>query len=120
MYERIDLPTDGPIVGLRIRKDITDPENREIVDLIQQRALRHGPVRLLVVYETNLGLMGAESLYDNMRFAKQVSENLAKMAVTGKHEWEDTWIGLFGLFSGIRTAYFDRSQIEAALAWLNE
>ena len=120
MYERIDLPADSPVVGLRIRKDITDLENRELVDLIQQSAQRHGPVRLLVVYEASLGLMGAESLYDNMRFAKQVSENLAKMAVIGKHDWENTWIGLFGLFGGIQTAYFDRRQIEAALAWLNE
>jgi len=120
MYERIELPADSPIVGLRIRKDITDPENQELVDLIQQHALRHGPVRLLVIYEASLGLMGAESLYDNMRFAKQVSENLVKMAVIGTHDWENTWIGLFGLFGGIRTAYYDRSQIEAALAWLNE
>ena len=120
MYECIDLPADSPIVGLRIREDISDPENRELVDLIQQRARRHGPVRLLVVYEAGLGLMGAESLYDNMRFAKQISENLAKMAVIGKHDWENTWIGLFGLFGGIQTAYFDRRQIEAALAWLNE
>jgi len=120
MYERLDLPADSPIVGLRIRKDITDPENREIVDLIQQGARRHGSVRLLLFYEADLGLMGAESLYDNMRFAKQVSENLVKMAVIGKHDWESTWIGLFGLFGGIQTAYYDRSQIETALAWLNE
>jgi hypothetical protein len=120
MYELIDLPVDSPIVGLRIRNDITDSENRELVELIQLRTRRRGPVRLLVVYEADPGLMGAESLYDNMRFAKQVSENLAKMAVIGKHAWENTWIGLFGLFGGIETAYYDRSQIEAALAWLNE
>ena len=120
MYERIDLPEDSPIVGLYLREDITDPENQALVDLIQQSARRHGPVRLLVVYEADLGLMGAESLYDNMRFAKQVSENLAKMAVIGKSDWESTWVGLFGLFGGIQTAYYDRSQIETALAWLNE
>ena len=120
MYEHIDLPADSPIVGLRILKDITDSENQEIVDLIHQHALRHGPVRLMVVYLADPGFMGAESLYDNIRFAKQVSENLAKMAVIGNHAWENTWIGLFGLFGGIRTAYYDRGQIEAALAWLNE
>ena len=120
MYELIDLTADSLIVGLRIRNDITDSENRELVDLVQQRARRYGPVRLLVVYEADPSLMGAESLYDNMRFAKRVSENLAKMAVIGKHAWENTWIGLFGLFGGIETAYYDRSQIEASLAWLNE
>jgi hypothetical protein len=119
MYERIDLPADRPIVGLRILEDITDPENREIVDLIRQHAKRHGPVRLLVVYEAGPGFMGSESLYDNMRFAKQVSEHLAKMAVIGKHDWESTWIALFGLFGGIQSAYYERSQIEAALSWLN-
>jgi hypothetical protein len=120
MYECIGLPADSPIVGLRILNDITDSENRELVDLIQQRTRRYGPVRMLVVYEADPGLIGAESLYDNLRFAKQVSENLAKMAVIGKHAWENTWIGLFGLFGGIETSYYDRSQIEAALAWLNE
>jgi hypothetical protein len=38
MYECIDLPADSPIVGLRIWEDISDPENQELVDLIQQRA----------------------------------------------------------------------------------
>ena len=81
MYEHIDLPMDSPIVGLHIQKDINDSENLELVDLLKQRARRYGPVRLLLVYEADPGLMGAKSLYDNMRFAKQVSENLAKMAI---------------------------------------
>ena len=55
MYERIDLPVDSLIVGLRIQKDISDSENLELVDLIQQRARRHGPVRLLLVYEADPG-----------------------------------------------------------------
>ena len=39
MYERIDLPPDSPIMGLRIQKDIDDSENIELIDLNQQRAL---------------------------------------------------------------------------------
>jgi hypothetical protein len=117
MYERIDLG-DSPLVGLRIKNDITHRENKELVDLVQRRFRQYGPVRLLVIYEANPGLMGAEGLYDNMRFAKQVSENIAKMVVMGQHDWEDTWIGLFGLFGGLQAKYFDRSQLEAALVWL--
>ena len=117
MYQRIDLP-DGPLLGVRIQSDINDRQTQALVRLIQQRVLDYGPVRLLVVYEANPGLMGAEGLYDNMRFAKQVHEKIARMAVIGQYDWEDTWVGLFGLFGGMETRYFDRSRIEAALAWL--
>jgi hypothetical protein len=119
MYERID-PSDGPLVGLRIREEITDRETQELVHLIQERSQQYGPVRLLVVYEADTGLMGAESLYENLRFAKLASEKLAKMAVVGKRDWENTWVGLFGLFGGVQTAYFDLGQLQAALAWLKE
>ena len=39
------------------------------------------------------------------------------MAIIGNKVWEKTWIALFGLFSHIRTQYFDRSEIKAALKW---
>lgn len=119
MYERIEQPANGPYLGLRIQADITDHENQELVDFIRRHARQHGPVRLLVVYEADPGFMGAESLYDNMRFAKLVSEDLEKMAVIGKHNWQNTWIGLLGLFGGIQTAYYDKNRIEEALTWLN-
>ena len=117
MYERID-ELDGALVGLRIREEITEQETQALVDLIGERERQFGPVRLLVVYEAEKGLMGAEGLYENLRFAKLVGEKIAKMAVVGNRDWKNTWVGLFGLFGGIRTAYFDRAQLEAALNWL--
>ena len=119
MYERIDLPDDS-LLRLRILGDITHRESQELAHLIQYRFQQYGPVRLLVVYEASPGLMGAEGLYDNLRFVKLVSENLAKLAVMGHQDWEDTWIGLFGLFGGIQTEYYSNNQMEAALAWLKE
>ena len=119
MYERIKL-ADGSLLGLRILNDITSKENRVLIDLIQRHFQEHGPVRLLLVYEADPGLMGAEDLYDNLRFVKLASENIAKMAVIGKHGWENTWIGLFGLFGGIQANYYSDSQVEAALSWLKE
>ncbi len=29
--------------------------------------------------------------------------------------WQETWVALFGLFSGMETAYFDRSEEEEAV-----
>lgn len=118
MYQRIES-MEGAFVGLHIQKDISDPENQELLDLIEQRFRQHGPVRLLVIYAADTGLMGAESLYDNMRFAKLASDKLARMAVIGERDWESTWISLFGLFGGIEASYFRREAYEEALAWLN-
>lgn len=119
MFECIP-PSEGPFMGLHITGDVGRSETMELVRLIEERFGRYGPVRLLVAYDAAPGMISAEDLYDNMRFAKIASNKLARMAVIGKYAWEDTWIALFGLFGGIKTHYFDRSEIEDALAWLGE
>lgn len=120
MYKHVKLPLDDRFMGLRILKDVTRQENQEIVNLIQKRSRKNGPVRLLVAYEADHGLIAAEDLYDNLRFAKQVNDKIDKMAVIGKHAGDSTWIGLFGLFGRIQTNYYENSQVEAAIAWLHE
>lgn len=119
MYQRIPMP-EGPLFGVRIRQDVTEREHRELVGLIQAHNRQYGPVRLLVVYEADPGFMASESLYENLRFVKETSEKLARMAVIGDHAWANTWVALFGLFGGIRAEYFDRPQAEEALSWLQE
>ena len=119
MFRNI-TPSDGSFVGVRIREEVTPQEAREITDLIAQHFNAHGPVRLLVVYEANPGLAGAENLYEDMRFAKLAGDKLNRMAVIGNHTWENTWVGLFGLFGGIETRFFPQEEADAALTWLRE
>ena len=119
MFERIP-PSEGPFMGLHITGDVGRSETTELVRLIEEHFAKHGPVRLLVAYDAPPGMISAEDLYDNMRFAKIASDKLAKMAVIGRHVWQDTWIGLFGLFGGIKAQYFDRRAIKEALAWLSD
>ena len=119
MYERIP-PSEGPFMGLHITGDVSRSETKALVHQIEERFAQHGPVRLLVAYDAVPGMISAEDLYDNMRFAKIASDKLVRMAVIGRHTWEDTWIALFGLFGGIQARYFDRREIEKALAWLSE
>lgn len=118
MYELLNS-SRGVFVGLRIPGDIGDTEHQAIIDLIQRRFQQFGPVRLLVIYEAAPGMIGAETLYENLRFAKLAGDKLAKMAVIGKQARESTWIGLFGLFGGIQANYYAPNELEAALAWLN-
>ena len=119
MYQRIP-PSEGPYMGLHIRGDISAPETEDIVRLIEERFAQHGPLRLLVAYDAEPGLISAEDLYDNLRFAKLAGDKIAKMAVIGKRAWEETWIALFGLFGGIQAQFFGRQQIKEALAWLGD
>ena len=105
-------------MGLHILGDVNKAETDALVRLVEERFGQHGPVRLLVAYEADPGLISAEDLYENMRFAKLAGAKLAKMAVIGKYAWQDTWVALFGLFGGIEARYFSRSEIEDALAWL--
>ena len=36
----------------------------------------------------------------------------------GRKSWERTYVGLFGLFSGITIDYFDRADAVNAIRWL--
>ena len=118
-YERIP-PSEGPYMGLHIQGDVSGSETEAIVRQIEARFAQHGPVRLLVAYDAEPGLISAEDLYDNLRFAKLAGDKIAKMAVIGKRAWEETWIALFGLFGGIQARFFGRQHIKDALAWLED
>lgn len=119
MYELIKS-LKGPHIGVHIKADIKDREHRELVNLVEERFRQFGAVRLMVLYTADPGMIGAETLYDNLRFAKLSAGKLAKMAVVGNRAQENTWIGLFGLFGGIQTNYFSSNESEAAVAWLDE
>jgi hypothetical protein len=106
-------------MGLHIKGDVNQAETEAIVRQIEAQYEQHGPLRLLVAYDAEPGLISAEDLYDNLRFAKLAGDKLARMAVVGKRAWEETWIALFGLFGGIQTHFFRRDQIKEALTWLS-
>ena len=106
-------------MGLHILGDVNQAETEALLLQIEAQFERHGPLRLLVAYDAEPGMISAEDLYDNLRFAKLASDKLARMAVIGKRAWEETWIALFGLFGGIETQFFRRSDIKKALIWLD-
>lgn len=117
MYQQLKK-SSGNILGFRISGTITKKQFKEINGILEQAIARHGSIRLFVVMEHYPSLNSAESLYDDLRFAKLHSDHIEKMAVVGDRVWKSTWVGIFGLFSQIQTQYFDRSQAEAAWQWV--
>ena len=115
-----ELKELGPnIIGFRIEGAVSDAETERISTAIQKLAGRVGKVRLLLAAQHYPSFNSAEDLYFDLRFAVPLADRIERLAVVGDRVWKDTWISLFGLFSGIQAAYFDRSEMNQAWQWLS-
>ena len=106
------------VLGVRISGEVSDEDARLLGRKIKKTADRFGTARVLLTLTAYASLNSAESLYDDLRFIKWHADRIEKMAVVGDRPWKSTWVALFGLFGGIDCRYFDRSEAEAAVAWL--
>jgi hypothetical protein len=107
----------GNILGFKIVGGITKKQKERICKVLEKQIGESGKIRLVLVIEPR-GKMDAESLLLDMNFTVTYADNIERMAIIGHKDWEKTWIALFGLFSHIRTQYFDRSEIKAAWKWI--
>ena len=108
----------GNILGFKIIAGITEKQKKEICNILEKQIDESGKIRLVLVIEAHEA-MDAESLLFNLNFVLQYSDNIDRMALVRSKTWEETWMGLFGLFSHIRTRYFDRSEINQAWKWVH-
>jgi hypothetical protein len=107
----------GNILGFKIVGGITKKQKERICKVLEKQISKSGKIRLVLVIEPH-GKMDAESLLLDLNFTLIYSDKIERMAIIGNKLWEKTWIALFGLFSHIRTHYFDRSEIKAAWKWI--
>lgn len=106
------------IVALHISGEITKTQFTRISDILKTRIERTGRIRLLLAMRHYASMNSAEAICEDLRFAKVFSDSIDRMAVIGDKAWKRTWIGIFGLFSGIQSEYFDTSEIQTAVNWL--
>jgi hypothetical protein len=110
----------GPnILGMRIEGAVSDAETERISAALQKLTAQTGKARLLLAVQHYPSFNSAEDLYFDLRFAVPLADRIERLAVVGDRVWKDTWISLFGLFSGIQTAYFDRSEMDQAWQWVS-
>jgi hypothetical protein len=120
MYKQIREMKKGNILGLSIREGLSDKENEELVHLLVQTEKDSGKIRLLLILENYPMADSAEALYEDLNFVKQSADKIERMAVVGDKAWQDTWIALFGLFGGLDTSYFEPSDADRAVNWLQQ
>ena len=117
MFHSIGKPKDG-FIAFHITGELSDKETERIIHEIQSNASPEGKVRLFLLIEQYTSFNSAEDLYYDLRFAKSCADLIERMVIVGDRSWKSTLVGLFGLFSSIETAYFDRSDGKAAWEWL--
>ena len=109
--------SSGNILGFEIVGDISEKQKEQICKTLEKQVKEFVNIRLLLVVDTD-GSIDAESLFFNLNFTLGYADSIERMAIVRGKAWEETWIGLFGLFSHIRTEYFDRSERKAAWKWV--
>jgi hypothetical protein len=115
----IRLQRVGLIVSIRFFDRMIDRQTRQLSAMLQRSiAEAGGRVRLLLAIEAEVYGRSPESLFENLKFIKLHADQIDRIAIVGRRSWERTYVGLFGLFSGIETDYFDRSEAVDAVRWL--
>ena len=117
MYELFP-EIQGKVFAVKITGKITEKEKQQLSEMIQERTAQQGGLRLLLVTSDYPSFNSAEDLYDDLGFVSRNAGDIEKLAVVGESPWKSTWVGLFGLFSGLKGAYFEKSNFEEAWNWL--
>jgi hypothetical protein len=108
----------GKVLAFKLTGEIGKEETEKLSRILAEAIRREGPIRLFLILEHYPSMNSAESLYEDLRFAKLHSDHIERMAVIGDRSWKTTWVSLFGLFGGIDSRYFDTSEMKAAWEWV--
>lgn len=118
MFEPIEK-IQGNVLGIKISAEISEDEHQQIDALIRNAIAKWGRLRVLIVVKHYPSFNSAEALYEDLRMVKKNAQHIHRMAIVGDRMWKSTWVGLFGLFSGIETHYFQLDQVQEAWQWIN-
>jgi hypothetical protein len=109
-----------PIVSLELTAGLSDREKKRLSEFLASNIEESGKIRLLLFLKGYPARDTAESLFEDINFVRVHADDIEKMAVVRERAWQDTWVGVFGLFGRMETAYFDYSEKEKATNWLGQ
>ena len=112
------IKSSGNYLAIEIDESISDQHLQVIGRHITTAAASFGKIRLFIFLKHYPTLNSAEDLYDDLRFVKIHGGVIAKAAVMADKSWKRTWVGLFGLFSGVELEFFDLHQSSEAARWI--
>lgn len=119
MFEYIQK-IQGNILAIKINGEMTEEEHQELDAIFQERISKWGRLRVFVVAMHYPSFNSAEALFEDLRMVKHHAASIDRLAVVADRSWKRTWVGIFGLFGGIPSDFYEMAEIEAAWQWIAE
>lgn len=113
-----EFKVTGNLMTLEVRSEIKPSRFKAICREMDQAVAALGTVRLVLVMRHYASFNSAEDFYDDLRFLRLYDHAIDKVAVVCDRFWKDTWVGIFSLFSGIRMAFFEMTQVDEVTRWI--
>ncbi len=118
MMQLSEFKAAGNILTMEVRSEIRQARFQSICRDMDRAIAEQGKLRLVLVMRHYPSFNSAEDFYDDLRFLRLYDQNIDKVAVVCDRFWKDTWVGIFSLFSGIRMAFFEMTQVNEVTRWI--
>ena len=114
------IETGSPkVVGFRLSGKLHDDDYKRFVPKIETILTAQGRVRLLIELEDFHG-WDLHAAWDDLKFSLKHYSDFERIAMVGDRKWEKWMTHFCKPFTKAKVMYFDRSDVETALKWLEE
>ena len=107
----------GNVIGFKIGDHITAEDVLTMSSIMADAIAASGKIRLLIEIE-GFRHMDVEALLEKLKFARDHSRDIERIALVSDRTWIKAWFKVGGLFTQAEGEHFNRSDMEAAWDWV--
>lgn len=107
----------GNVIGFKIGDHITTEDVHAMSSFMADAIAASGKIRLLIEIE-GFRHMDVEALLEKLKFARDHSQDIERIALVSDRTWIKAWFKVGGLFTHAEGEHFNRSDMEAAWGWV--
>ncbi|HVU22946.1 MAG TPA: STAS/SEC14 domain-containing protein [Opitutus sp.] len=111
--------TDDKIIEVKVSGTLVHADYADFVPRVEKQIKERGKVRVLFDMADFHG-WNVSALWDELKFDVKHFADVERFAMVGDRKWEKALSMLSHPFTMGQVRYFERTQIEAARAWLAE
>ena len=116
MIEPLTSPDDR-VIAFKLSGTLHDEDYKTFVPLVDASIASHGKTRILAEFHDFKG-WDAHALWDDIKFSTTHCSKIDRIALVGESSWEKHMSSVCKPFTMAKIKYFDKSETDAAWAWV--